>query len=111
VLGVIVDTFSALRAEQNERENILKHHCFICGTHRSKFDQLVSKTGNHAVNFETHIEKEHNVWNYIKFIAYLHHKDPTEYTGSESRIAALIVDGDTSWVPGFTSITLQASDL
>ena len=34
VLGVIVDTFSALRAEQNTREGTLKNNCFICGTHR-----------------------------------------------------------------------------
>lgn len=34
VLGVIVDTFSALRAEQNAREDTLKNNCFICGTHR-----------------------------------------------------------------------------
>jgi len=34
VLGVIVDTFSALRADQNAREDALKNNCFICGTHR-----------------------------------------------------------------------------
>jgi hypothetical protein len=34
VLGVIVDTFSALRAEQNAREGTLKNNCFICGSHR-----------------------------------------------------------------------------
>jgi len=74
VLGVIVDTFSALRAEQNEQESLLKNTCFICATHRAKFDQLAAKSGDPSKNFETHIRKNHNIWNYVKFIAYLRHK-------------------------------------
>lgn len=110
VLGVIVDTFSALRTEQNERETTLKNICFICGTHRSKFDALAAKTANPTMNFETHIRHEHNMWSYIKFLAYIRNKCPTEHTGSESEIASVVADKDTSWVPSYTSITLRALD-
>jgi len=30
-------------------------------------------------------------------------QESTEYTGSESRLAVSINEGDTSWVPAFTS--------
>ena len=50
------------------------------------------------------------MWNYVKFLAHLRHKDPTEYTGSETRIASKIADGDTSWVPSFTSLVQRDHD-
>ena len=31
IFGVIIDTFAALRAEKNKREEVLKNTCFICG--------------------------------------------------------------------------------
>jgi len=39
------------------------------------------------------------MWNYVFFIAYLKSKDPTDYTGIESYIAAKIADSDLSWFP------------
>lgn len=106
VLGVIVDTFSALRSEQEEREEHLNNYCFISGTHRSQFDQLAAKTRRKEDKFEYHCKHAHNIWNYVKFMAYLREKDPTEYTGPESYVAQLLADEDTSWIPQFTSISL-----
>ena len=31
IFGVIIDTFADLRAEKNEKEDMLKNSCFICG--------------------------------------------------------------------------------
>lgn len=31
IFGVIIDTFAALRAEKNEKEERLKNSCFVCG--------------------------------------------------------------------------------
>lgn len=31
VFGVIIDTFSDLRAEKNKDEDMIKNTCFICG--------------------------------------------------------------------------------
>ncbi len=33
VFGVIIDTFSDLRAEKNKEEDMIKNTCFICGTY------------------------------------------------------------------------------
>uniref|UniRef100_A0A914EEX3 Uncharacterized protein n=1 Tax=Acrobeloides nanus TaxID=290746 RepID=A0A914EEX3_9BILA len=34
VFGVIIDTFGDLRTEKNEKEDVLKNNCFICGMER-----------------------------------------------------------------------------
>ena len=31
IFGVIIDTFAALRAEKDHKEEVLKNTCFICG--------------------------------------------------------------------------------
>ncbi|EPB80744.1 hypothetical protein ANCCEY_00150 [Ancylostoma ceylanicum] len=36
VFGVIVDTFGDLRTEKNDKEDVLKNSCFICGLERGK---------------------------------------------------------------------------
>lgn len=36
IFGVIIDTFGDLRTEKNEKEDILKNTCFICGLERGK---------------------------------------------------------------------------
>lgn len=37
VFGVIIDTFGDLRAERNEKDDILRNTCFICGLERGRF--------------------------------------------------------------------------
>lgn len=31
--------------------------------------------------FDNHVKNDHGLWNYLYFIMYLKHKDPTEYSG------------------------------
>ena len=51
----------------------------FAGIHRREFE-------NKAVTFEEHLKKEHNMWDYLKFIVLLKVKDPTEFTGPESYV-------------------------
>lgn len=53
------------------------------GLNRSAFD-------NKSVSFEEHIEKEHNMWHYLFFIVLVKVKDPTEFTGPESYVYAMV---------------------
>ena len=34
IFGVIIDTFADLRTEKNNKEEIIKNTCFICGLER-----------------------------------------------------------------------------
>merc|ERR1712196_432308 len=77
--GLVGDSFCELREAAEKRGQSLRDECFICGYHRSAYDDL---GGDY--NFDNHIFQEHNLWNYLYFIHYLREKDPTEYNGVES---------------------------
>ncbi|KAI6654157.1 Inositol 1,4,5-trisphosphate receptor 1 isoform [Oopsacas minuta] len=103
ILGVIVDTFANLRSIQSEQEDILNNSCFICGLKRSNFDKK-------AVKFEAHISKEHNVWHYLQFRAYLKEKSHTEYTGPESYVQNQIDQESTEWFPWLRAMSLRKTE-
>ncbi|PAV80527.1 hypothetical protein WR25_22907 [Diploscapter pachys] len=103
IFGVIIDTFGDLRTEKNEKEDILKNTCFVCGLERGKFD-------NRSVTFEDHQEIEHNLWHYLYFIVWLQIKDETEFTGPESYVAQCIKDRNLDWFPRMQAISLQDGD-
>jgi hypothetical protein len=55
----------------------------FAGLNRSAFD-------NKTVSFEEHIKCEHNMWHYLYFIVLVKVKDPTEFTGPESYVYAMV---------------------
>ncbi|XP_050529247.1 inositol 1,4,5-trisphosphate receptor [Daktulosphaira vitifoliae] len=101
IFGVIIDTFADLRSEKQEKELILKNTCFICGLNRSAFD-------NKTVSFEEHIKCEHNMWHYLYFIVLVKVKDPTEFTGPESYVYAMVKDHNLDWFPRLRAMSLAA---
>lgn len=103
VFGVIIDTFGDLRAERNEKDDILKNTCFICGLERGRFD-------NKIVTFEEHRENEHNLYHYLYFIVWLQVKDETEFTGPESYVAQCIKDRNNDWFPRMQAMSLAEED-
>lgn len=63
--------------------NIFSNQYFFAGLNRSAFD-------NKTVSFEEHIKCEHNMWHYLYFIVLVKVKDPTEFTGPESYVYAMV---------------------
>ena len=39
IFGVIIDTFADLRSEKQNKEEVIKNSCFICGEYNSEFKQ------------------------------------------------------------------------
>lgn len=103
IFGVIIDTFADLRSEKQQREEILKNSCFICGLERSAFD-------NKTVSFEEHCQQEHNVWHYLYFIVLIKVKDRTEFTGPESYVSSMIKERNLDWFPRMRAMSLAAED-
>lgn len=103
IFGVIIDTFADLRSEKQQKELILKNHCFVCGLNRSAFD-------NKTVSFEEHIKCEHNMWHYLYFIVLVKVKDPTEFTGPESYVHAMVKASILDWFPRLRAMSLAAID-
>jgi inositol 1,4,5-triphosphate receptor type 1/inositol 1,4,5-triphosphate receptor type 3 len=70
-----------LREKENQKTQDIKEICYICGLSREIFDRK-SDSG-----FKTHIKRDHYLWNYLFYLAYLDDKEPTEYTGIETYIS------------------------
>ena len=73
------------------------------GLNRSQFD-------NRAVSFEDHIRHEHNMWHYLYFVVLVRVKDPTEFTGPESYVDAIVKDKNLEWFPRLRAISLAAAE-
>ena len=62
VFGIIIDTFSQLRTEEQENTKHMNGRCFICDVDRLTLDRQ-------GGGFEKHIQADHNMWlcNQISF--------------------------------------------
>lgn len=103
IFGVIIDTFADLRSEKQNKEEILKNTCFICGLDRSAFD-------NKTVSFDEHVNSEHNMWHYLHFIVLLKVKDTTEFTGPESYVSQMIKEHNLEWFPRMRAMSLAMDE-
>ena len=64
ILGIIIDTFADLRKEKQEKDDLRRNTCFICGLERKSFDSK-------GLNFERHCRVDHNLWSYLNFVVLL----------------------------------------
>ncbi|XP_076468931.1 inositol 1,4,5-trisphosphate-gated calcium channel ITPR1-like isoform X4 [Babylonia areolata] len=103
IFGVIIDTFADLRSEKQQKDEVLRNSCFICGLERDKFD-------NRSVSFEEHIKSEHNMWHYLFFIVLVNVKPSTEFTGPESYVHSMIKDRNLEWFPRMRAMSLTAEE-
>nr|Q8WSR4.1 RecName: Full=Inositol 1,4,5-trisphosphate receptor; Short=ApIP3R [Patiria pectinifera]BAB84088.1 inositol 1,4,5-trisphosphate receptor [Patiria pectinifera] len=103
IFGVIIDTFADLRSEKQQKEEILKNTCFICGLNRSSFD-------NKSVSFEEHYKEEHSMWHYLYFIVLVKVKDPTEFTGPESYVYNMTKEKNQDWFPRMRAMSLDSDE-
>jgi len=94
IAGLIVDTFSSLRKEQEDSDEDDKTVCFICGLERETIEKYY--TGKDG--FEKHLE-DHNIVSYFCYIFYLKEKKSNELTGMESYVKNMIDIENISWIP------------
>jgi hypothetical protein len=102
VSGIIIDAFGASRDEQTAVKDDQEGCCFICGIETSRFDALPK-------GFHWHVGREHNMWTYIYFLAYLKSKPSTELTGVEQYVYERVHERDISWFPIERSLMLEAA--
>ena len=90
--GLIVDSFGALRDESYKYENDKNNICFICQLSR---DGCLLKN----INFDYHVQKEHNIWNYVDFLCYLHFYDANNFTKVEGYVWDKLIEKNYEWIP------------
>ena len=90
--GLIVDSFGALRDASYKYENDKNNVCFICEINR---DGCLFKN----INFDSHVKNEHNIWNYVEFLCYLHFYDVNNFTKVESFVWDKLINKNYEWIP------------
>ena len=90
--GLIVDSFGDLRDETENYEKDKNDKCYICQITR---DRCLFK----SINFESHVNSLHNIWNYINFLCYLHLYDPNNFTRIEGFVWDKLIENDFVWIP------------
>jgi len=99
---MIIDAFGNLRDQKNENEEDAMNICFICGINRGEFERYM--------NFEEHVNREHNKWNYIFFLTYIQEKykrNRTEMTQIENYVNERCMAKNYQWFPQTRSLTLE----
>ncbi|RYH15856.1 hypothetical protein EON65_31005 [archaeon] len=94
-LGMIIDTFSSLRADKLERMRDTTEVCFICGIDKQVFDRASTEPNG----FRTHINIDHNMWNYLYFIFMLWEQDRDDDDGLEQYVRRAIDANEITWFP------------
>ncbi|RHY85503.1 hypothetical protein DYB37_001865 [Aphanomyces astaci] len=98
IFGITIDTFGDLRTETNEREDLKRNQCFVCGLSRDVFDNHYMQLGI-SNGFDKHITQDHNMWSYLYFIVHLQSLSLVECTGPEAYVKCLLEKDDVSWFP------------
>ena len=78
IFGIIVNNFAELRDLKAKNDNDMHNVCYICNYPRMIFDK------NAEGGFTKHIEKDHNLWQYVYFIVHLKSLNSSDYNGIET---------------------------
>lgn len=79
IQGLIIDAFGELRDQLESVKNEMESNCFICSIEKGFLDAVPH-------GFDTHVQQEHNLVNYMFFLMHLINKPDTEYTGQETYV-------------------------
>ncbi|KAH1010100.1 hypothetical protein HUJ05_004454 [Dendroctonus ponderosae] len=79
IQGLIIDAFGELRDQLEKVIEDMDSNCFICGLDKGYLDKVPH-------GFDTHVQQEHNLANYMFFLMHLINKPDTEYTGQETYV-------------------------
>lgn len=79
IQGLIIDAFGELRDQLDSVKEDMESFCFICGMGKEYLDKVPH-------GFDTHVQQEHNLANYMFFLMHLINKPDTEYTGQETYV-------------------------
>lgn len=103
IFGIILDTFTQLRFETDDRVADTTGLCFMCGIEKLVFD----RAGEGTEGFITHIKNDHLMWNYVRFIIFIWEQDKDDDDGLEQYVRRCIESGDITWFPMNKALCLR----
>ena len=94
VFGIIVKSFDELRYRNQKFHTDKKNHCFICHSHRNTLEKM-------RKDFNEHVKKTHNVWNYVEYMIWLKFKDVHDLNAVNQYVRGKMDRKDISWFPTY----------
>ena len=108
VFGIIVDTFGELRGEKIAKMEDRTGICFICGHERVVFER-------EGKGFQTHIDEDHNMWQYLNFLLYILLLDKDDLNALESHLYKCLYESSSikniMFYPQQRALILQQSKM
>ena len=95
IFGIVIDTFSSLRALKMEKQENTVNTCFICSIGRQTFD----RADDEPDGFKRHISNDHNMWAYLSFIFFLWEQDKDDDDGLEYYVRHKLYIKEITWFP------------
>ena len=106
VFGIIIDTFSDLRSQRDEKTRNMQTMCFVCGIGRDRFDQ------EGETDFKKHCEFEHNKWHYLFYLIHcqqMSEEEPDNINAYERLVLNRFSASDISWMPLGKAISMGSA--
>jgi len=91
VFGIMLDTFAALREQEEEQNDAVNNYCFICCTNRVEFAS--------PREFKRHWGHEHNLLHYVYLVHRVSSLPAMERNGLENFVLHCLKGGVESWMP------------
>ena len=51
------------------------------------------------IDFDEHVSTQHNKWNYVYFLTYLHINNPNDFSRIENSVWEKLEEQDFGWIP------------
>ena len=104
IFGIVVNSFAELRDQKSKNDFDTHNRCYICNLEYLIFERAVEG------GFARHIEKDHNLWQYVFYIVNLQSKNSSDYDGVETFVSDKLEEDVIDWVPNGIAIALQQGD-
>ena len=72
----------------------MNYHCFICHISRNTIEK-------NRQNFSVHVNKEHNLWNYVSYMIFVKLSNVHDLNAINSYARNKIDNKDISWLPSY----------
>lgn len=90
--GIIVDTFQAMREDNEKTDKIRNGKCYVCSISRSNFEA-------NGISYERHIKHEHNALGYMHYVLRVKNADPDRLNSCELMVLKKIGEYRTDFFP------------
>ena len=100
VFGIVVKSFDALRYRNQKFHSDKINHCFICHSHRDSLEKM-------RKNFNEHIKRTHNLWNYVEYMILLKLKDYHDLNAINQYVRGKMERKDITWLPTYKDINKE----